>query len=76
MSRICYDEGAQAEEEGRRLFSEEGSAGHKKQNRPIAGKEGGTEMILMRLLEQSSEVVSVFIGEGKSFIFSLSRKHL
>jgi hypothetical protein len=28
-----------AEEEGRRLFSEEVSAGQKKQNRPIAGKE-------------------------------------
>jgi hypothetical protein len=63
-----------AEEEGRRLFSEEGSAGQKKQNRPIAGKEGGTE-ILMRLSEQTSEVGSVFIGEGKIFIFSSSRKH-
>jgi hypothetical protein len=60
-----------AEEEGRRLFS----AGQKKQNRPIAGKEGGTE-ILMRLSEQSSEVVSVFIEEGKIFIFSSSKKHL
>ncbi len=64
-----------AEEEGRRLFSEEGSAGQKKQNRPKAGKEGGTE-ILMRLSEQSSEVVSVFIEEGKIFIFFSSRKHL
>jgi hypothetical protein len=64
-----------AEEEGRRLFSEEVLAGQKKQSRPIAGKEGGTE-ILMRLSEQSSEVVSVFIEEGKIFIFSSSRKHL
>jgi hypothetical protein len=40
------------------------------ENRPIAGKEAVTE-ILMRLLEQSSEfkLLIVFIEESKTFIF-------